>query len=107
MIELYISVENTLITSKDITELLSSNNVECQITENYSSCKCNKLAKPSVEKGFYIKIFNLNPIVFKEKVWDILKLVLSMSCAFVECEEYKGCVLNWPGVFRDSMCSSI
>ena len=107
MIELYISVENTLITSKDITELLASKDVECQITDNYSSCKCNRLDKPVVEKGFYIKIFNLNTLVFKEKVWDILKPSLSMSCAFVECEEYKGCVLNWPKVFRDSMCSSI
>jgi hypothetical protein len=105
MIELYVSTEIALISSQDLTALLSTNSVECQITENYSSYNCKFSAKPVVEKGFYIKIFNLPSLLFKKKVWDILKKVLSISCAFVECEEYKGCVLNWPNIFRDSMCS--
>ena len=89
MIELYVSTENVLVTSKDLVELLAVNDVECQITE----------------KGFYIKVFNLPVLLFKKKVWEILKTCLSISCAFVECEEYKGCVLNWPKVFRVSLCS--
>jgi hypothetical protein len=105
MIELYVSTEISVISSQDLTVLLSTNGVECQITENYSSYKCSFSPKLVVEKGFYIKIFNLSSLLFKKKVWDILKTRLSISCAFVECEEYKGCVLNWPNIFRDSMCS--
>lgn len=105
MIELYVSTENVLVTSKDLVELLAVNDVECQITDNYSSYRCNSLTKPVTEKGFYIKVFNLPVLLFKKKVWEILKTCLSISCAFVECEEYKGCVLNWPKVFRVSVCS--
>lgn len=32
MIELYVSTENVLVTSKDLVELLAVNDVECQIT---------------------------------------------------------------------------
>lgn len=42
MIELYVSRENVLVTSKDLVELLADNDVECQITDNYSSYRCNR-----------------------------------------------------------------
>ena len=69
MIELYVSTENVLVTSKDLVELLAVNDVECQITDNYS------LTEPATEKGFYIKVFNLPVLLFKKKVWEILKHV--------------------------------
>jgi hypothetical protein len=104
MIDLYISSKNKDMTPVKLITLLSNNNAECQITENYSSCKCDNNST-SIEYGFYIKIINIPITKFKQSVWETLKNNLNISCAFVECDDYKGCILNWPDIFRDSACS--
>lgn len=106
MIELYVSTK-VKTSCKKITELLSKQGVECQVYENYSSCKTNT-DKLIVEHGFCIKIFDLSALQFKNSVWEILKPYLSISCAFVKCDnQYMGCVLNWPHIFRSSVCTHI
>lgn len=109
MIELYIS-SKIEISSKEIINILSKKGVECLILENYSSChkKCTKSTlKPdlTVEKGFILKIFNISPLLFKVRVWNVLQPLLNLECAFVVCPDiYTGCIQNWPYVFRDSAC---
>lgn len=106
LIELYIST-HVETTPKKITEILSQHKVECQVTENFSSVRdlCSLDSKMIVEHGFYIKIFNIPSICFKDRVWEILKPYLSISCAFVKYDnKYMGCVLNWPTIFRKSEC---
>jgi hypothetical protein len=98
MIELYIS-SPILTSSLAITQKLATNNIECQVYENYSTI-CNK----TVEPGYYIKIFDVLPGEFKRKVWNKLAKEMNLKCAYVITEEYKGCVLNWPNVFVKSNC---
>ena len=103
MIKLYISTKIDT-NSLDIIEKLSTNNVECQVYKNYSSIIIpNK--KPTIEHGYYIKIFNVEPLEFKNKVWNILLEELKLKCAHIETTYYKGCVLNWPGIFATNNCS--
>lgn len=104
MIELYISSNIKISTSK-IISLLSLNDVECQIYKNWTTYKCcdNKI---SIEKGFYICIHNIQNNEFVNKVWNILKTIMNLKCAYVNTDEYKGCVLNWPNVFTKSNCKT-
>ena len=100
MIELYISSE--IATSiQEIAAKMAEQNVECQITSNYSSNKGKQL-----EAGYYIKIFQMEEgLEFKDKVWNVLQPWLNLTCAFVRVEnKYMGCVLNWPTVFVKSNC---
>lgn len=102
MIELYISstvTTNSLI----ITQKLSTGNIEFQVYENYSSI-CTK-TQSSIEKGYYIKFFDLEPADFKNKVWEKLVKELKLKCAYVISNDYKGCVLNWPLVFTKTNCT--
>ncbi len=104
MIELYISSTVNL-TPRDIIELLSTNNVECQVSQNCCSYKCE--GQIMVEDGYYINLFELHAEEFKAKVWDVLQPALNLSCAFVRDEgKYMGCVNDWPCVFRPTECES-
>ena len=49
MIELYVSTENVLVTSKDLVELLAVNDVECQITEK------GFISKYLIYRFFYLR----------------------------------------------------
>lgn len=104
MIELYIST-NVKIDMRDMLQILADQKIRCQATENYSSCPHD--GKMKVEKGYYFKIFDLSPIDFRDKVWNVLRERLNLTCAYVKYNsEYMGCVLNWPKVFRESVCSN-
>lgn len=104
MIELYIS-SNVKISTSKIVESLAMNDVECQVYKNWTSYKYyNKIY---VEKGFYIRIHNIKNNEFVMKVWNILESIMNLKCAYVNTDEYKGCVLNWPNVFTKSNCKTI
>jgi len=103
MIKLYISTKIDT-NSLEIIKKLSTNNVECQVYKNYSSIIIPK-KKSTIEHGYYIKIFNVEPLEFKNKVWNILRQELNLKCAHIETTYYKGCVLNWPGIFAKNNCS--
>jgi hypothetical protein len=80
-------------------ELINIIQKQCQITKNY-----NFTEKNSAEEGFHIKIFNIDNIEII-KLWNLLKSRLNLKCAFVKKDnEYMGCILNWPNVFRQSAC---
>ena len=100
MIELYISSE-VQTSPQEIATKLAEQDVECQITPNYSANKGRQL-----EEGYQIKIFQMDEAKeFKEKVWNTLQPWLNLTCAFVKVEnKYMGCVLNWPTVFVKSNC---
>lgn len=73
-------------------------------THNKVDCRGN-LVK---ETGFCIKVFKVENSVFKEKVWEPLKKRLGLQCAYIKKKgEYTGCILNWPDVFRPSLCSNV
>jgi hypothetical protein len=102
MIHLYVSSKINK-TGRDVVDALAKKNVECQIYENYSYTCCNK-----VEKGFYITLFTLRAMDFKELVWSVLQPLLELECGFViEEGRYMGCVQDWPCIFRKSKCQAI
>jgi hypothetical protein len=104
MIDLYIS-SSVDSSAQMVAELLVSNNVECQVTNNVSSVRCD--GGLAVESGYHIKIMELAKEEFKGKVWDPLEDALNLSCAFVRYnDEYMGCIRDWPRVFRDTACPS-
>ena len=105
MIELYFS-SSFFIKAESIIKILIIYGVECNITTNFSSVpyKCNNFV---LERGFHLKLFNINETNFKRKVWNILQPILKLKCAYVRHDDkYMGCVLNWPGVFVKSQCDS-
>ena len=104
MIDLYIS---SLIptTNYIIAKLMNDQGIKCQVYSNISSII--KDGKKAVEDGYHIKIFNLKPCDFREKVWNILQKELKLICAFVkEDNTYMGCVYNWPKIFTNSKCGA-
>ena len=107
MIELYISTQEKM-TPQDLVQLFVDQEIKCFVIENFSSCvnQCNTSLKNKMitEKGFIIRIFDLDPSLFKQKIWDNIQPLLKLKCAFVECNEYKGCIMNWPNIFVDSNC---
>lgn len=108
MIELYISTREN-ITPQYIVEIFVKQQVQCFVIENFTSCvnNCNNSIKQNKmieEKGFIIKIFNLDTSLFKLKIWNNIQPLLKLSCAFVKCEDYMGCVMNWPNIFVKSNC---
>lgn len=103
MIALNIS-SNIEITNREIAKIFIAKEIECQIFNTSSSVK-NRDNKFIVEKGFKILIFDINGVTFREKIWDTLKTLLHLKCAFVKYDdEYMGCILNWPNVFVESKC---
>ena len=90
----------------DILDIFVTRNIECQIIQTKSVVKCNK-KKGIIENGFMIKIFNIEPLEFKELIWVKLKKLMNLNCAFIKYrEEYSGCILNWPGIFTPSKCNN-
>ena len=107
MIELYITTSDVPSSTEEIVKLLYDNNVECQVMESCCSFKCGGGTENlSLEKGYYINLFNVLSCEFKEKVWEVLAPFLNLSCAYVKDEgRYVGCIKNWPCVFRGSDCT--
>lgn len=105
MIKLYVSSATCEFwTPHQLALLFKEIKVECQIYQNYSSIiSC----VDSVEPGFLFCFISLDNIKFKEHVWPLLVKKLNIKCAHVDAEDYKGCVLNWPKVFRQSACTLV
>jgi hypothetical protein len=104
IIELYVSSPACQTTrSMTIAQDMNKLNIECQVYNNVSSLvhSCNN---GCVENGFYIKFINLQNKDFKALVWPYMQEKLSVKCAHVTSHDYKGCVMNWPTVFRESAC---
>lgn len=99
MIELYFSTK-LYVKPFYIIQKLAYHQVECQIYNNLSTTN-----NFYIENGFYLKIFNIIPELFKEKIWEPLQDDLQLQCAYVITDNYKGCLLDWPGIFRKSKCS--
>lgn len=60
-----------------------------------------------LEYGLLIKAIDVVPEHFKRQIWYPLRRIHpEIQCGFVHTLDYKGCVLNWPGVFRQSACIS-
>ena len=102
MITLNISTNKTH-KKKDIFDIFINSKVLCQLTET-QSCICSK-EKYKLEKGYIIKIFDTDNETFKSLIWEKLKVLLDLDCAFIKIEnEYMGCIKNWPNVFVKSNC---
>tara|TARA_Y100000389_G_C17323008_1_gene444056 strand:- start:582 stop:911 length:330 start_codon:yes stop_codon:yes gene_type:complete len=102
MSKLFISSDKNISTS-EIALMLAEEGFECQISKNISTIKNED--KFSYELGFCITFLDLDKKDFKEKVWEPLSKRLDLKCAHIEyLNKYKGCVLNWPGVFSKDNC---
>ena len=78
----------------------------CQLHKTYSNVLINN--KIVQEVGYCIQIFEIDNAAFKKKIWKPLKNLLNLTCAYVKKEgEYMGCILNWPGLFRPTICSKL
>ena len=102
---LYISsYKCQFISKKELFDLVKK--FECQIYKTINNVLTNN--KFVQECGFCLKFFNINDDQFKNEVWIKLKEKLGLVCAFVSKKgDYSGCVLNWPNVFRHSLCSKL
>lgn len=89
-----------------IDEIVEKLAVPCQVYRTFNSVEEKGVLVR--EAGFCIKTFNVDSIVYKSKVWEPLKKLLGLTCGFVKKKgEYMGCILNWPNVFRPSLCQEI
>ena len=103
MITLNISTE-TKAESDEILNIFLNNKVEVQLIETQNTVKNHK-GTFKIEKGYSLKIFDIKRDTFKTKIWNPLKKLLDLKCAFIIVEnEYMGCILNWPGVFCKTKC---
>ncbi len=93
-----------IIDDSELLEIFTSRDIECQITNTLSSIPDNE-GKFVIEKGYRLKMFNIESKQFHDDIWPILKERLGIVCAYVKYkDEYMGCVLNWPGVFCQTNC---
>lgn len=101
--EIYLSTSNTSIDVNKIVCTLANLNIDAMVTSNLSS-HCG-----AVEQGFVIRFFRLTGRDFRDRVWyPLLKPLGDFECAFVKVfGGYHGCILEWPDVFRDSICPSV
>ena len=96
---LYISTEKNA-NKNDIAIMMSENNIECQIYDNVSTVK--NVDTCLCEIGFKILFLNLDKNDFKEP----LSTKYNLKCAHIEYHNtFKGCIMNWPGVFTEDHCS--
>ena len=104
-IKLYISTLKKY-TSFDIAKKMYDLNIECQVYDNYSSI-IHSCGQKQLEHGFCIYYIDVSNETFKDIAWPYFKNELDIDCAFVESTDYKGCIMNWPNLFRPSMCRMI
>jgi hypothetical protein len=103
MSNLYISTDKYY-TTRELSRLFLDMKIECQIYGNMSIICEGEKSKH--EYGFKIFFLKLDKNIFKEKVWPILAKELNLRCAHIEyLNTYKGCILNWPGVFTIDNCT--
>ena len=97
-------ISTTVITSEEnIATLLAESLVECQVYKNISTIKCKD--KGYLEYGYKIVLLNVDKDDFVDKVWTPIKSILQLKCAHIKYKkEYRGCIMNWPGVFVQSRC---
>lgn len=104
MSTLYISTTKDVKT-QDIALILAESGFECQISENISVIEDNE-NNYITELGFKIYFVDLDKKDFKEKVWIPLESKLDLKCAHIEYRNvFKGCIMNWPGIFAVDNCS--
>ena len=87
---------------EEIIELLYSLGVECQVLNSFNIIKSHNFYRK--ENGAIIKFYELNKIEFKNKIWPALENKFKLNCGFIETEDYKGCIKDWPKVFRKTKC---
>lgn len=65
----------------------------------------NSTISGDIEHGICIRVIDMNPHDFIYHIWKPLKMQHpEIKCGFVNSCKYRGCVLDWPDVFRDSAC---
>jgi len=78
-----------------ILEIVPTN---CEITATLTKLQTHP------EAGFRIKLFDISDSQL-QFLWAKLRKLLGLDCAYVEAPpEYLGCIKNWPGLFRPSLC---
>ena len=80
----------------DIVAMFPRLRCQVQATANRS--------RVGAEMGFEISFFDvLRPEVLQ--AWEFLRRRLALTCAYCRtADDYRGCILNWPGVTRPSLC---
>jgi hypothetical protein len=105
MIKLNIS-SNIDISQTELTTIFIDKKIKCQITKTLSTVT-DSYGHFKIENGYSILIFDIDGITFKNNIWDTLKTLLKLECAFVKYKDnYMGCILNCPDVFTKSNCPS-
>ena len=101
-----LSISGKKIDPVKIAEIFCEFSFETKIISTYNTVKDSKTGKMRLEPGCKIEIFDHK----KDKelwtsLWDKLKNIFELKCAFITVpNEYRGCILNWPGIFRPTNC---
>jgi hypothetical protein len=75
--------------------------------DNFDCQDYRAVVKGNIEYGLCINFYDeILEKDFKTEIWEKLCNCsdIKISCGYVESPYYKGCIWNWPGVFRESNC---
>ena len=102
MIDLYISTKEE-ISSMKISQIIFDQGIrEFQVFSYISG------EKTGLEYGFHIKCLKIENFAFLINVWNPLKKILDLECAFIKVDnDYMGCILNWPNITTISNCQQL
>jgi len=85
--------------SPEVVPFLQKLGVKCTMIPTI-----NIIDRNTIEYGYKITFYNVLPKEFKVKVWDQLQKNFQINCGYVQTQFYRGCIWNWPDIFRESNC---
>jgi hypothetical protein len=92
----------------EISEFLQQNKVMAQLYPHISTVKNinNEIVIENAIKIVFTELDDELKNIIKLKIWPFISTNYFCSCAFINCYDYKGCILNWPGVYTKTNCLS-
>lgn len=105
-----INISSSKLNYKAVNEIscfLQQNKVLAQLYPNISTVKNNnnEIVIENAIKIVFTEFNNELKDIIKFKIWPYISTNYCCSCAFINCYDYKGCILNWPGVYTKTNCS--
>ena len=104
--ELSVSSRTAVISAPAVARWLSTQHVSAEVRTSWCSIPCcGDDSSHDLESGATVVLYDCTPRFVKETLWPHLVQHYHLSCAYVNAGHmYRGCILNWPGVFCPSRC---
>lgn len=104
-VDLSISSGTTPMDAKTLASWICEQNVSAEVHPLHSSVPCGGNGLRRVESGVRVVLFGVTPRMVRDRIWPALRERYDLQCGYIRIgHQYCGCVLNWPGVFRPSLC---